>query len=325
MSMSRNVRNTVRPAVALLLSLLFIGGCSRQPASTDASGLSGTVKISGAWALYPLAVAWAEEFQKLHPQVRIDVAAGGAGKGIADVLAGLVDIGMVSRDITPEENAKGCLGVPVAIDAVMCIVNARNPVLTTLQQRGMTREQCQSVWLSRDKLTWAVVSGTSNTQPVSVYTRSDAAGAPETWARYLGKRQEDLKGTAVYGDPGVVEAVRQDPNGIGYCNLNYAYDATSGAAIDGIAVLSLDANTNGVMDAGEAIGTKRQAMAAIAAGTYPSPPARPLFFAGKGQLKGVAAAFVAWTLADGQRMVEPTGYIVLNSNQLAAARMQVGQ
>ena len=40
--------------------------------------LKGTITLSGAWALYPMAVKWAEEFQKLHPKVRIDIGAGGA-------------------------------------------------------------------------------------------------------------------------------------------------------------------------------------------------------------------------------------------------------
>jgi phosphate transport system substrate-binding protein len=58
----------------------------------------------------------------------------------------------------------------------------------------------------------------------------DAAGAPETWAKYLGnKKQEDLLGIGVFGDPGIAEAVAKDPLGIGYNNLGYAYDAASEA------------------------------------------------------------------------------------------------
>ena len=64
------------------------------------SELQGTIRVSGAWALYPMMVNWGEEFRKIHPKVRVDISAGGAGKGVADALAGLVDIGMVSREIT---------------------------------------------------------------------------------------------------------------------------------------------------------------------------------------------------------------------------------
>ena len=40
-------------------------------ASTEA--LQGTLAISGAFALYPMMTVWAEEFQKIHPDVTFDV------------------------------------------------------------------------------------------------------------------------------------------------------------------------------------------------------------------------------------------------------------
>ena len=84
---------------SLCLSLL----CMAVPAtrSFGQEKLSGQISISGAFALYPMTVKWAEEFRKIHPGVRIDISAGGAGKGIADALSGMVEIGMVSREINP--------------------------------------------------------------------------------------------------------------------------------------------------------------------------------------------------------------------------------
>jgi len=64
--------------------------------------LQGTIRVSGAWALYPMMVKWGEEYRKVHPKVRVDISAGGAGKGVVDALAGLVNVGMVSREITLE-------------------------------------------------------------------------------------------------------------------------------------------------------------------------------------------------------------------------------
>lgn len=76
--------------------------------------LQGRVTLSGAFALYPLAVEWGTAFQKLHPKVRVDISAGGAGKGVTDALADVVDLGMVSRDLEPEEEQKGAVGFVVA-------------------------------------------------------------------------------------------------------------------------------------------------------------------------------------------------------------------
>ncbi|MBR4637224.1 MAG: substrate-binding domain-containing protein, partial [Bacteroidales bacterium] len=69
---------------------------TKKEASQKEGALSGEISISGAFALYPLAVQWVEEFQKANPGVHIDISAGGAGKGMTDVLANVVDLGMVS-------------------------------------------------------------------------------------------------------------------------------------------------------------------------------------------------------------------------------------
>ena len=63
----------------LVFSLLFVAGCRKEPQEQSREELRGTITVSGAWALYPMVVRWAEEFQKIHRHVKIDVAAGGAG------------------------------------------------------------------------------------------------------------------------------------------------------------------------------------------------------------------------------------------------------
>ena len=82
----------------LVLFGFFAAGCRPKDVSARlGDGLNGTLTISGAWALYPMMIRWSEEFQRIHPEVRFDISAGGAGKGMADAIGGAVDIGMVSR------------------------------------------------------------------------------------------------------------------------------------------------------------------------------------------------------------------------------------
>ena len=65
----------------------------------------------------------------------------------------------------------------------------------------------------------------------------------------MGKKQEDLLGIGVFGDPGLNEAVRKDALGIGFNNINYAYDATTLKPMAGTAILPIDLNDNGKIDA----------------------------------------------------------------------------
>ncbi len=301
-------------AFALLFTATFPAGAAKED-------LSGTISMSGAWALYPMAVKWGEEFQKVHPGVKIDLSAGGAGKGMADALAGIADIGMVSRDVYPEEIAKGAWYVAVTKDAVVPVVNEGNPYLKDLMGKGVKKDTLNGIWITEAVKTWGdLVGKPGQLDPISVYTRSDACGAAEIWAKFFGKKQEDLKGTGVYGDPGIAQAVQKDIMGIGYNNINFAYDVTTRKPNPGLKVLPIDVNGNGKLDAEENFyGSLDQIDKAIAEGKYPSPPARELYLVSQGKpQKKLVSEFIKWILTDGQKFVPESGYIKLTDAKLQA-------
>lgn len=308
---------------ALSLLLTSLSGCA--PAGLDSSGkLKGTISISGAFALYPMMQKWTEEFQKLNPDVEFDISAGGAGKGMADALGGAVDIGMISRDISAEEEAKGAFWVPVTKDAVFVMVSPKNPVFAELSAKGISNQTLKDIYISGTVKTWGeVVNKPEIKDKIHLYTRSDSSGAADTWAKYLGKKQEDLKGIGVSGDPGLLDAVVKDPLGIGYNNLNYAYDMTSGQPVAGAAVIALDKNNNAAADPDEIIASKQAAVDAVMNGKYPSPPARLLYLATKGKPSALVLAFMQWVVGDGQKYLIESGFIPLTADQLRAAQAKL--
>ena len=303
----------------LIISVFFGVACWKesQTQSTEKE-LEGVISVSGAWALYPMVVKWAEEFQKIHSDVRIDVAAGGAGKGMADCLAQVVDIGMVSRDIYPAEIEKGAWWVSVTKDAVVPTMNQNNPMSEELLAKGVKKETFIDIWITGKIKTWGQVAGAEANDSIHVYTRSDACGAAKTWARFLGGNQEDLLGVGVYGDPGLAEAVKKDVLGIGFNNINYAYDANSQKQVDQIRIVPVDLNENGVIDKDEDFYNERDEIVdAIAAGKYPSPPARLLHLVSQGKpQRKVVIEFIQWVLTDGQRYVPESGYISLTEEKI---------
>lgn len=284
--------------------------------------IKGRLTISGAWALYPLVVRWAEEFQKIQPRVKIDIQAGGAGKGVADVLSGAAHLGMVSRELHPEEIRRGAVAFPVARDAVVVTICARNPYLKSLLSRGLTREELRQIWISGKIRTWSELLKTGHQEPIHLYTRSDACGAGETWAAFLGGRQEDLKGTGVYGDPGVAEAVRRDHLGLGYNNLNFAFDPKTSLPVKGLVVLPLDLNNNGQIDPEENFMTHREGLVkAIQEDKYPSPPVRDLYLVTRGKpATALLQAFLSYVLNEGQKLVAEAGYVEISPTMLEEAR-----
>ena len=322
--------------LTVLILILFVVACGgTEQANSNGNGRSGeavaatetSISVSGAFALFPLMTIWTEAYQALHANVQFDVQAGGAGKGMTDVLSGAADVAMLSREPRQEELDQGAFLVPVTIDSVLGTVNAGNPHLEQLLQQGITPEDANRLWVTQEIRTWGELLGNGNSQPINVYTRSDSSGAAEMWALFSeGQAQEDLRGTAVNGDPGVAEAVRQDQAGIGYNNVAFAYDPTTGQPITGLHPIPLDLNGNGQIDAEEDFyGSRDEFTAAVSAGRYPFPPARVLYLVTKGEPDPAISAFYRWVLTDGQRYVPDAGYVSLTGDRIQATLDLLGE
>lgn len=305
-------------AAGLFTFIMFSCGAPHRFVSSD-DPYSGMISISGAWALYPLVVEWAETYQALHPDIRIDVAAGGAGKGIADALAGAVDLGMVSRDIALEEINRGAWWISVARDAVVPVINSAHPLLDEILNRGLSRDEFRAIWVGGNISDWSSLLHGKSGYPIHLYTRSDACGAAQTWAQFLGNNQEDLNGVGIYGDPGLAEAVRGDSLGLGYNNINFAYDRISKTPVEGLTICPVDLNGNGVVDPDESFYfSLDEVTEAIEEDRYPSPPTRDLHLVSLGYpVRPVVRTFLYWVLREGQDHVKKSGYISLSKAKLS--------
>lgn len=315
MNINRSIKRT-KVILAITLSAFLYAFTSKISPSIKEE-LEGTISISGAFALYPIAVKWGEEFKKLHPKVKFDISAGGAGKGISDVLGGMVDLGAVSRDIYPEEIKKGAFPVAVTKDAVVPTVNAANPNIKEILAKGIRKEVFANIYSTGLYKNWKQ-AGFTIAAPIHAYTRSDAAGAAETWAKFFGIKQEDLLGVGVFGDPGLLQAVKKNPFAIGYSNIAYVYDPKTKKQLKGILIIPIDINANGKVDADENFyGTFAELNKAITEGKYPSPPARNLYLVSKKKpQKKLVLEFLKWVLSDGQKFVDESGYIKLPDAKL---------
>ena len=314
------MKKTIYLCVALLLFSTPWGAANAQT-----SKLKGTISISGAFALYPLAAKWAAEFKKINPNVNINLSACGSGKGMSDVLTKSADIGMLSRDVTTTESSKGAYVIDVACDAVVMFVNSSNPQLSDILAHGINKSAASNVFITGRYTTWGQATGIKSNVPIRIYSRMDASGDGDVWAKYFGKKQEDLLGVSVSGAPGLVQAVKKDPLGIGYCSIGYAYDAITKQVNPGIKILGIDLNSNGKIDADENFyNTLNDLLKAITSGKYPTPPARDLYFVTNGKPSNpIVQEFIKFVLTDGQKFVSDTGYVGFAKSKLDKELLKV--
>jgi phosphate transport system substrate-binding protein len=310
--MKEHTQKKLKALIAVLIlcmvGIVSLSGCTSQKENT-------IIKVSGAYSLYPMMVVWAQEYHKLHPDINIDVSSGGAGKGMADALAGSVDLGMVSRDVSPAEASQGIVAVAVVEDAVLCTINTANPVIDKILEKGLTKQQLRNIFINYSIPTWGQLVGDgNNTDAIKVYSRSDPCGAAEAWVLYLGDyTQDDIPTieeiTKVKGDDSMSKAIASDSLGIGYSNVNYIYSNTTKTPKDGIAVVPLDLNGNGTIDPNEDFYANRDDIVnAEINNILPSPPSRLVYLVTLNNFTGITKDFVMWIITDGQQYTFENGY-----------------
>ncbi len=311
----------------LLVVIIIISGCTQprntnlqsesEPVEPGSYNLTGNIKISGAFALSPLARSLADGYSKLNPGVTFEIEATGTGAGLDALIDRSIDIAMVSRPLTDEELGEGLFAVPVAKDAVVLIANRENPYLGKLLESGLDPKSLAALYTGDGDMTWGDLVGTISSEKVDLYTRADLSGAADLWAGFLFKSREDLKGSPVIGDTAMIEMVQKDKFALGYCNLNYAYSNVTRERVGGIQVIPLDLDYDRkISSTDQPYETLDKIHRAIYLGLYPHGLCRKLSFVTYGRTEDkLVLDFLMWSLTEGQQFVSPSGYCEFNNSE----------
>ncbi len=208
----------------LVLAILSVS-CSSRTASQNSPQSSVYIENKGSDTIVNLALAWAEHYQSVHPDVRISVTGGGSGTGIASLINGTVDLANASRQIKSEEieeaQSKGINPVEhiIARDAIAVIVNPQNPVTQ------LTLEQISDIYSGKIS-NWKEVGGED--RPIVRLSRETNSGTHVYFLETVLRLSEDDNKTLFSRDTlllpsseGIISEVRHNPNTIGYDGLGY--------------------------------------------------------------------------------------------------------
>jgi len=201
-----------RKTIIVFLLLIMAAGCHpATPALTPTASslpLSGKLTFAGSTTIQPLAAKVGEAFNQVYPHVQLDIAAGGSSVGIQAVKDGLVDIGMSSRALAPEE-ASGLEQYQIAIDVIAIVVHPHNPV------QGLTLEQLRAIYRG-DLTNWKTLGGADET--IVPVAREKTSGTRAAFDELVLAKQEpaaaNLRMAITAGDAAAIIAT--EPAAIGY-------------------------------------------------------------------------------------------------------------
>lgn len=285
--------------------------------------LAGNLTSVGSDTLGNLMTLWGESFNRQYPGVNVQIQAAGSTTAPTALAAGAAQLGAMSRPMQAVErqlfeNSYGYppLAVPVAMDALVVVVNQDNPL------QGLNAQQLDSVFSVTRRCggtsavnRWGDLQltqpGWAN-RPLQRFGRNSASG---TWGFF--KQQALCNGdfrndVGEYpGSAAVVQAVAGTLSGIGYASM--------GIHLSGVKMLPVSREGNNWI---------APTAENIRSGYYPY--ARPLYLyinkaPGK-PLEPLTRAFLQHALsAHGQDLVKQAGYLPLSDEQIARAREMIGQ
>jgi phosphate transport system substrate-binding protein len=156
------------------------------------------------------------EYEK-RTGTKVNLAGGGATKGIRKAAAGEIDIGGACRtSLTDHPEERGAHQIPVAWDALVVIVNKDNPV------SNITFQQLQQVY--RGEITsWKQLGGSD--APIDLYVRrGKLSGVGRTLRELVFHNfDQDFKAAYVMKSSGPLEkGIVKNANGIGVTGISSA-------------------------------------------------------------------------------------------------------
>jgi phosphate transport system substrate-binding protein len=286
-----------RSLCALVAGLLLAGGGACSPSGNSIS----PIRVTGSDTMVNLANAWQEAFQSSHPEVSLLVTGGGSGVGIANLIAGQIEIATSSRPMEPKEIdlAKANSGkVPqefvVGRDALAIYVHRDNPI------ESISLPELAEIYGQDGKTsTWKGLNVEFAACPSGKLVAIGRQNSSGTYAYFkevvLGKKREYRQGlTSQSGSSDVVALVSKTPCAIGYSGMGYRTDQ--------IKVVPVSKKPGEPAVAPTA--------ASVLDGTYPI--SRPLYLYTLGEPEGAVQEFIQWVRsAEGQKTVEEQGYVPL--------------
>ena len=201
------------------------------------------VTLTGAGATFPkpLYDKWSAEYNRQHPEVRINYQGIGSGGGIKQITEKTVDFGATDGPMSDKqlEKAPGILHIPMTLGAVVPVYNL--PQVDAAKPLIFSGEVLAELYLGKitrwndPKLAKLNPGVHLPDRAVTIVHRSDGSGTTYIWTDFLSKCSDAWKsgpgrattvnwpaGRGAKGNDGVAADVKQNQGSLGYVELIYA-------------------------------------------------------------------------------------------------------
>ncbi|GAB4048868.1 phosphate ABC transporter substrate-binding protein [Spirosoma litoris] len=257
--------------------------------------------IKGSDTEVNLVLGLAEAYMARDSACSLAITGGGSGLGIAALLNGKTQLANSSRDLNSEEcQLAKDRGIRIytfvfARDAIAIIVNKAVPI------RAISLSDLANLYAG-GIMNWKTLGGQD--APISLYGRQNSSGTYIYLRQKVVKKEYSSKIRELNGSAQLIQAVSEDPNGIGYVSVGYIQESKVKKAFPNIKVLLIaDPQTGKTHSPYDKRSVENE--------TYPL--TRPLYQFVNGQPKGTLRQFMQFELSPkGREIIASMGYFPIS-------------
>lgn len=177
----------------------------------ESEPISGSVSTNGSTSMEKVIGVLSEQFMADNSGIKVTYDPTGSGTGIEAAKTGSADIGLSSRALKDEETAAGLTGTAVALDGIAVIVNANSKV------SDLTVEQISQIFKGEIK-DWSEIGGDAGA--FACIGREAGSGTRDGFESITGTEDACVLTQELTSTGAVIEAVKSNPNAIGYASLS---------------------------------------------------------------------------------------------------------
>jgi len=295
--------------VLVSISALMLVPCS---ASTIATGEfenqgSDTLGVIMSSELSGLVNKWISVYSEENPDIFIRQQKIDEGAPYDVGQKGM--IGIVTEDYLQSRKRGTLWSMVVARDVIVPVISADNPFRDEIISSGISPGQFAGIYSEPGKLSWGKVLGTGDETTVNCYCLGDES-VRYCLSQFL--QADNLTGNVTRLDDNseLINRIQNDKYSIGFVRLSGIIDYDDYSIKDGLQIVPVDLNANGILDNNENIYTCLNDFSrGVWIGKYPGSLCRNIHAVStSAPVNGNNIDFLRWVLSSGQDYISEAGF-----------------
>jgi glycine cleavage system H lipoate-binding protein/ABC-type phosphate transport system substrate-binding protein len=310
----------MRSKILLFIGIVIFSGIflCKEVNAGKIDSQKDTITILSTQDVFGLSETLLLEYNNLYPDLKFLLKLVEVPE-LKDLIKNKNSIGFISQETGIANGDESLQKILIGRDVDVMIMNSENPYSGIIEKKGLSAEKLADILKSQNKTNWGTLLGNDQETQVHFYI-----GEEETTQLaimdFLKVSSTAIGGLETKKGKDMISTVQKDTYAIGFCKIGNIFDSNRQGFAEGIKLIPIDKNGNGIIDYNEKIyDNPENFRRGIWVGKYPRSLINNIY-----SVSSILPAdknvsdYLSWVLTDGQQFLELNGFTELVYNERQA-------